>query len=44
MEVSGQVHAPAALAPGKESSVEIEKEALWVQSHSERGDDEKLSV
>jgi hypothetical protein len=30
MEVSGQLHAPAALPPGKEPLVPIEQEARWV--------------
>jgi hypothetical protein len=29
MEVSGQIHAPAALPPGKEPSVPIEYEVGW---------------
>jgi hypothetical protein len=30
MEVSGQLHSPAALLPGKESPVPIGQEAGWV--------------
>jgi hypothetical protein len=30
MEVSGQLHAPAALAPGKELPILIRYEACWV--------------
>jgi hypothetical protein len=43
MEVSGQLHAPAALPPGKEPFVPIGYEAGWPQSLSGRGDEEKNS-
>lgn len=44
MEVSGQVHAPVTLASGKESPVEIEKEAWCVYSQFERRDDVRSEV
>jgi len=37
MEASGQLHAPAALPPGKESVALIRCEAWWAQSRSGRG-------
>jgi hypothetical protein len=43
MEVSGQLHAPAALARGKEPLVPIGLEAGGPQSRSGRGGEEKDS-
>jgi hypothetical protein len=43
MGVSGQLHAPAALPPGKEPLVPIGYEAGWAQSQSGRGGEEKNS-
>jgi hypothetical protein len=43
MEVNGQLHAPAALPPGKEPLVPIGYEAEWSQSRSGRGGEEKNS-
>jgi hypothetical protein len=43
MEVSGQLHAPAALPPGQEPLVPIGYEAGWAQSRSGRGGEEKNS-
>jgi hypothetical protein len=43
MEVSGQLHPPAALAPGKEPLVPIGQEAGWATSRSGRGGEEKNS-
>jgi hypothetical protein len=42
MEVSGQLHVPAALLPGKESLVPIGQEAGWSSGY-ERGGEEKNS-
>jgi hypothetical protein len=42
MEVSGQLHALAALSPGKELLVPIGYEAGWAQSRSGRGGEEKI--
>jgi hypothetical protein len=42
MEVSGQLHAPAALSPGKESLVPIGQEAGGPQSRSGQGGEEKI--
>jgi len=36
MEVSGQIHAPAALSPWKEPSVHTEYEAWWGQEPLDR--------
>jgi hypothetical protein len=44
MEVSDQIHAPTALASGKESRLEIRKEAWCVHSQFERRDDENVTV
>jgi len=41
--VSGQLHAPVALFPGKESLVPIGREAAWSPNRSGRGDEEKKS-
>jgi hypothetical protein len=43
MEVSGQLHVPAALPPGKEPPVPIGYEGGWPQSRSGRGGEEKNS-
>jgi hypothetical protein len=43
MELSGQLHAPAALPPGKELLVPIGWEAGWVPERSGRGGEEKNS-
>jgi hypothetical protein len=43
MEVSGQHHAPAALPPGKEPLVPIDRRLGGPQSSSGRGDVEKNS-
>jgi hypothetical protein len=43
MEVSGQLHVPAALPPGKEPLVTIEQEAGCSQNRSRRGGEEKNS-
>jgi hypothetical protein len=43
MEVSGQLHALAALSPGKETLVSIEWEDGGLQSRSGRGGEEKNS-
>jgi len=43
MEVSGQLHAPAALTPGKETLVPIGYETGWVPSRSGRGGEDKNS-
>jgi hypothetical protein len=43
MEVSGQIHGPTALPPGKEPLVPIGQEAGWDQSRSGRGGEEKNS-
>jgi hypothetical protein len=43
MEVSCQLHAPAALPPGKEPIVHIGQEAGWALSRSGRGGEEKNS-
>jgi hypothetical protein len=40
MEVSGQLHAPAALPPGEEPPVPIGQEAGWAQRRSGRGGEE----
>jgi hypothetical protein len=41
MEVSGQLHAPAALLPGKEPLVSFDRRLGWPQSHSGGGGEEK---
>jgi hypothetical protein len=41
MEVSGQLHSPAALPPGKEHAIPIGQEAGGPQSQSGRGGEEK---
>jgi cell shape-determining protein MreC len=41
MEVSGQLHAPAALTPGKQLPVPIAQENDWAQSISELYREEK---
>jgi hypothetical protein len=43
MEVSGQLHAPAALLSEKQPLVPIGYEARWAQSRSGRGGEEKNS-
>jgi hypothetical protein len=43
MEVSGQLHAPAALLPGKQPLVPIRKEAGWAPEPSGHGGEEKNS-
>jgi hypothetical protein len=43
MEVSGQLHAPAALPPGKEAMVPTGQEAGWAPEPSGRGGKEKNS-
>jgi hypothetical protein len=43
MEVSGQLHAPAALPPGKEPPVPIDTRLSGPQSSSGRGGEEKNS-
>jgi hypothetical protein len=43
MEVSGQLHAPAALPPGKKPVVPIESRLGGPQSRSGRGGEEKNS-
>jgi hypothetical protein len=43
MEVSGQLHAPAALPPGKEPLVPTVQEAGWAQSRPQHGGEEKNS-
>jgi hypothetical protein len=43
MEVSGQLHSPAALSPGKEPLVPTGWEAGWAQSLSGHGGEEKNS-
>jgi hypothetical protein len=43
MEVSGQLHAPAALPPGKETLVPTDGRLGRPQSRSRRGGDEKNS-
>jgi hypothetical protein len=43
MEISSQLHGPAALLPGKKPSVPIGWEARWPQSRSGRcGEDKNL--
>jgi hypothetical protein len=37
MEVSGQLHAPAALPPGKETLVPIGQEAGWAPNNNHYG-------
>jgi hypothetical protein len=41
MEVSGQLHAPAALLPGKEPCYPLDRGLGGPQSQSERGSEEK---
>jgi hypothetical protein len=43
MEVSGQLHAPAALLTGKSPRYPLDKKLGGPQSRSERGDEEKNS-
>jgi hypothetical protein len=43
MEVNGQLHAPAALAPGKEPLVPLDRRLGGPQSRYERGGEEKNS-
>jgi hypothetical protein len=43
MEVGGQIHAPAALPPGTEPLVPIDRRLVGPQSRSERGGEEKES-
>jgi hypothetical protein len=43
MEVSGQLHAPAALSPGKSPWYPLDRRLGWPQSRSGRGDEEKNS-
>jgi hypothetical protein len=43
MEVSGQLHAPAALPPGKEPWYPLDRKAGGPQRRSGRGDEEKNS-
>jgi hypothetical protein len=43
MEVSGQLHAPAALPPGKETLVPMDRRLGGPQSRSGRGGEEKNS-
>jgi hypothetical protein len=43
MEVSGQIHDPAALPPGKEHRYPIDRRLGGPQSRSGRGDEEKNS-
>jgi len=43
MEVSGKLHTPAALSPGKEPLVPLDKGLGETQSHSGRGGEEKNS-
>jgi hypothetical protein len=43
MEVSGQLHAPAALHPGKSSWYPFDKRLAGLQNWSGRGGDEKNS-
>jgi hypothetical protein len=43
MNVSGQLHAPAALPSGKEPLVPIVQETGWAQSRSQLGSEEKNS-
>jgi hypothetical protein len=43
MEVSGQLHAPAALLPGIEPLVPIGQETGWIPDRSGRGGEEKNS-
>jgi hypothetical protein len=43
MEVSGQLHAPAALPPGNEPPVPIYRKLSGPQSRSGRGGEEKNS-
>jgi hypothetical protein len=43
MEVSGQLHFPTALLPGKEPPLPIRQRAGWAQSRSDHGDEEKNS-
>jgi hypothetical protein len=43
MEVSGQLHAPAALSPGKEPCYSLDRRVGGLQSRSGRGGDEKNS-
>jgi hypothetical protein len=43
MEVSGQLHAPAALPPGKESLLQLDRRLGGPQRRSERGGEKKDS-
>jgi hypothetical protein len=43
MELSGQLHAPAALLPGKEPLVPIDRRLSGLQNRSGRGGEEKNS-
>jgi hypothetical protein len=43
MEVNGQLHAPAALPPGKEPLYPLDRRLGGPQSHSGRGGEEKNS-
>jgi hypothetical protein len=43
MEVSGQLHAPAALPPGKSPWYPLDRRLSGPQSHSGRSDEEKNS-
>jgi len=43
MEVSGQLHDPVALLPGKVAPVPTDKRPGVPQSRSGRGDEEKIS-
>jgi hypothetical protein len=43
MEVSSQLHDPAASPPGKQSLLSIEEEDRWAQSRSGRGGVDKNS-
>jgi hypothetical protein len=43
MEVSGQLHAPAALPPGKDPRYQLDRRLGGPQSRSGRGGEEKYS-
>jgi hypothetical protein len=43
MEVSGQLHAPAASTPGKSPWYPLDRRLGWPQSRSGRGSEEKNS-
>jgi hypothetical protein len=44
MEVDGQLHAPAALTPGKKSLVTIVSEASWFKSEMGLGKDHQNEI